>query len=117
MSCLFKSLSYFFPNITEQQLRHVICNYLQRNLTVGCAKAKEVIKWESGVGLQEYVNNMRKSSTWGGAIEIKCFCDILKRNVIVNSIPNNKQIQFLSSTPNVPTLRIYWTGGHYEPIK
>ena len=116
MSCLYRALSRFHNNINTDQLRQLLCNYLQSNPTLGGMKASDSILHEKNISLQQYVNQMRNNSEWGGAIEIKAYCDIFSRNVSVKSLPNNKNIEFLSEKKSNILDKIYWTGGHYEAI-
>ena len=80
--------------------------------------------WDSGMTLEQYISRMRSTNTWGGAIEIKAFCEIYHVSVCVYSSrrgkENNKLIaHFYSSTPSTlhPVIKIEWSGGHYEPIR
>ena len=59
---------------------------------------------------------MRYEDEWGGAIEIKLYCDIFVKNVLVKSIPNQREIEFISKTPTNIWNKIYWTGSHYEQV-
>ena len=112
MSCLFNSLSKFV-NISPQNLRKQICDFLKTNpLILSNIKAEEIIKWENGMDIQEYISKMEQSNTWGGAIEIKCFCEIYQINVII--IHNDRQIEFLPSSGKYQTtINLNYTGNHY----
>jgi len=84
--------------------------------------------------IEQYVGHMRQPSTWGGAFEIHVFCELFRARVIVFSTqhPHAKPIEFIpeSTQParrslyfggghvsdELPTLRISYTGNHYEPI-
>ena len=116
MSCLYNSLSFFLKDVSPNHLRHQLCNYLGSNPKINDSNANEVIRWENGMHLPHYINKMRHNNQWGGAIEIKCFCDLHRVNVIVYSIPNRRKIEFLSNSKSNKTFKIYWTGNHYEPI-
>ena len=64
---------------------------------------------------------MRRDNTWGGAIEIQAICNIFKVRVIVvnirNRFRNGREIEFLPVHENYSnTLKITWSGGHYEPM-
>lgn len=127
MSCLFNSLSKFVSD-DSGTIRRKICDYLETNpIIFDDAKAEDVINWESNTSLSSYVLRMRNTSTWGGAIEIRCFCNIYNLNVEVINIRggnrNEKSIFFpksFNSEDNKETLenivKISWNGGHYEPI-
>ena len=117
MSCLFDSLSKFSSNCSSNELRTIICDYLIQNPTlIDNLKADEIIYHESNKNLQRYVDSMRLSSTWGGSIEIKSFCNIFNINVIVINIrDNNERIEFLSNDDNCKKyIEITWSGGHFE---
>jgi hypothetical protein len=118
MSCLFNSLNYFIKE-GSLQIRQKICDYLQENKPIidGLATS-EVLMFETQ-NPNDYISNMRLQSTWGGAIEIQCACNIWQLRINVKNYRdnNNKSIEFLplNSIYN-ETINVYWTGGHYEPI-
>ena len=115
MSCLFYSLGHF-TRIDANQMREMICNYLLKNENISeDLSVEDVVKFESNLSLEQYVSNMRKPCTMGGATEIKAFCNMFKRNVIVHSRPNNKLIEFTADA-DFPTVELSWTGGHFDPI-
>ncbi len=126
MSCLFNSLSKFteFTNgNSSYDIRQKICDYLATNpILFDEIKAENVVLWESGMNLSTYIQRMRSTSTWGGATEIKCFCDLYKVNVEVVNIRNESSFTLL--TRNIlfevenskGLVRISWSGGHYEPL-
>jgi hypothetical protein len=118
MSCLFNSLSYFNKQISADQLRQIICDYLLSNPKIlDTLDATIVTGWEMGCSLEQYVDIMRKSNTWGGGIEIRSYCNIF--NIQVNIImTDNKIIEFLPDN-NKPSriIGLLYTGNHYEPIK
>lgn len=115
MSCLFRSLSFYLKEMNEMQLRENICNFLQLNPTMmDCMKLEDILKIE-GTELQHYVQGMRSEHTWGGAIEIKAFCELFKVAVEVAVYQNEKTILFQPSVPTNLVVRIEWTGNHFEP--
>lgn len=119
MSCLFDSLSKFSSNCSSNELRTIICDYLIENPTlIDNLKADEIINYDSNMSLEKYIEKMRLSSTWGGSIEIKSFCNIFNINVIVINIrDNNERIEFLSCHSNCnQTIEITWSGGHFERL-
>jgi hypothetical protein len=119
MSCLFDSLSRFVPDesINGQTLRHIICNFLHTNpMLIDDMNAETVIKEENGMPLEQYVANMRNSGTYGGAIEIRAFTRLFKLNVLVKSLPNRKNIEFIEN-PKFLWSVITWNGGHYEAVE
>jgi hypothetical protein len=114
MSCLFNSLAAYTPG---KNLRQEICDYLSTNpeLIDGLCAA-DVIGIESGMGLEAYIQNMRSPSTWGGAIEIRAYCNIYKANVKVNVVATGQWIEFVHEQPERDDVRLRWTGGHYDPV-
>lgn len=116
MSCLFNSLSHFI-NESSSKIREKICDYLEFNLPI-----IENISTNTILEMEEknYVKNMRKSSTWGGGIEIQCACNIYNSTIIVINIRNNPHtsIEFIPLHKKIEKIiKISWNGGHYEPIK
>ena len=115
MSCLFNSLSKFV-NLSPLNLRLAICDYLQTNpVLMDDMSAEAVIESDSDTDLNKYVLIMRNESAMGGAIEIRSFTNIFKINIVVQCMPNNKQIEFINNKHN-RTERIIWTGNHYDPV-
>ena len=128
MSCLFNSMSHYIkedggPNGIRQR----ICDYLEKNLPIlEGMETCDVLQLEAPSS-QNYISKMRKSSTWGGAIEIQCACNIWNARIIVHDIRNghrnnnSKKIEFLPlRTSNASIDYIFeleWSGGHYEPSK
>ena len=119
MSCLYRALSYFHPDYSTDQMRATLCQYLGSNPDLSMGKADQVVPWETGMSLPQYIQRMRHPSSWGGAIEIKAYADLFRRNIKVYSLPNRRSIEFLtaSNSDQVNWIGIYWTGGHYEPIR
>ena len=74
-----------------------------------------ITRLDSNMSLPQYINNMSNQNTWGGGIEIKCFCNLF--NIKVNVHISNNIIEFLPSknTP-IGQVNILYTGNHYEPI-
>jgi hypothetical protein len=118
MSCLFQSLSYFIKNLDENQLRKEICDYLEKNPKIfEDFQLNELTIITDNMNLSQYISHMRNPSTWGSALELKCFCNIY--NVVVIVHYRNRQIEFLpnSNTNNpIGKINIGYTGNHYFPI-
>jgi hypothetical protein len=114
MSCLFDSLSKYLPG-TSSNIRIKICDYLkQNNKIIDGMNTRDILNMETS----NYIMNMRKNSTWGGAIEIQCACNIWKIRVLVEDKRHKKKhnvIEFLpiSNTYN-KTIKLNWSGGHYK---
>ena len=115
MSCLFRSIGYFL-NKNENDVREIICMYLENNdPIINGVNTKDILKIEH----KNYIENMKKSSTQGGGIEIQCACNIWNLKIIVKNIRDNtKDIEFLPLNENNidKIIKISWNGGHYEPL-
>jgi len=119
MSCLYRSLSHFIAHMDENQLRQCICNYLETNpsLMEDMSLADIVALEDVSYSKDDYVRRMRNTSTWGGAIEIKAFCDLFGANVEVRVRSTQESIHFQPSPPvSTMNVRIEWQGHHFEPI-
>ena len=129
MSCLFNSMSHFIKEDGgPHTIRQRICDYLQNNLPIlDGMETRDILQLEAP-SYEHYISNMRKSSTWGGAIEIQCACNIWNARIIVHDIrshhSNNKnnKIEFLPLRAVHSTLikldfELEWSGGHYEPCR
>jgi hypothetical protein len=100
------------------KIRHAICDYLEQNKSIiDGMETKEILQYENN---ENYVQNMRNTSTWGGAIEIQCACNIWNSRIIVlnNRDIGNRQIEFIPLSGQYEiTMYLEWTGGHYEPVR
>jgi len=121
MSCLFDSLSNFLLNnqnqkIDPHELRQTICDFLENNPKImDEVSISDITQWESNIPLKDYIKKMRLDSTWGGAIEIRCFCIMFKTNIVVHL--NNKEIVFNSPDKSKTNIHLHYTGSHFTPIK
>ena len=113
MSCLFIALGYFVKE-DPTVLRQRICDFLESNaMLMTDVDSENVVMWTENVNLKDYVASMRSTSTWGGAIEIKAFCELYKRSVRVF----NGQRKLLATFAEGDSIDLIWTGGHYEPVR
>lgn len=121
MSCLFDSLSIYLvtddsKKVNSNQLRQEICSYLERNpKLMDDVNVSQITKWESNTELGEYISKMRMSSTWGGAVEILCFCNMYNSNVIVHH--QGREIEFKSKEKSNNNIHLNYNGCHFTPIK
>ena len=119
MSCLFNSLDFFIGE-GSFNIRQKICNYLQENKPIIEDLDTTVILGFENNDSEKYIENMRSTSVWGGAIEIQAACNIWNLRIIVRNYrdSNGSDIEFIPiSSKAEKTIQIYWTGGHYEPIR
>jgi hypothetical protein len=119
MSCLFNSLNYFIGEGTFE-VRQKICDYLQENKPIMDGLDTQTILSFENPAPSKYIESMRLMSTWGGGIEIQAACNIWNFRVLVNNHRNlgSPDIEFLPvCSAYDKTIKIYWNGGHYEPIR
>ncbi len=116
MSCLFRALGPTV-NIETETLRKMIATYLRTNPKLASeVNTADWVKW-SGGSLNDYTERMGKLGVWGGAIEIKAFCEMFDINVVVNVRRTGRQISFESSKGGYKTIHLIWTGNHYELLR
>lgn len=114
MSCLFNTLSKFV-DLDSNDLRENICNYMSNNpVVIDDIKINEFVKGATD-DMEAYVKDMKKRSTWGGGIEIKLFCNMYNKAVIVENTQDGKYIEFLpkGKYSKDDVIQIKWNGGHY----
>lgn len=136
MSCLFNSLSYFC-NYDTNNVRKIICEYMRKDPFLSSnMRVSKTIEYLENKSLEDYLQQMKMSSTWGGAPEIKAFVNLTKTPIFVRNISTNKSnyIKFeydLSKTEEkenntkiMPVKNLYnkrieinWNGYHYESVK
>jgi hypothetical protein len=108
-------------------IRQRICDYLEKNLPIlEGMETHDVLQLEAPTAAH-YISKMRNPSTWGGAIEIQCACNIWNARINVHDIRNNSnngnnnnKIEFLplrceNAQLYSLELQLEWSGGHYEP--
>lgn len=119
MSCLFRALGALV-GLHEDTLRRQICDYLTEDpVLFSDLTASRVMEWEGHKSLGAYVPEMRDRSTWGGAIEIKAFCDMYRAQVLVHDLrpspPKSMLFVGTGSRQERRPLEITWNGYHFEP--
>jgi len=123
MSCLFNSLSHFIPQTDAHAIRQRICDYLQANSPIiDGMTTHEVLQLDSSKSSDQYIRDMRASTTCGGAIEIQAACNIWNARTIVrmgHGHGHGQTIEFLpgAADKTYQTFELEWSGGHYEPVR
>ena len=114
MSCLFESLSHFI-NIDPNNIRQIICNYLENNGNIIEGLDTKFILSLDG---NNYIENMRQSYTWGSAIEIQAACNIWNMQIDICNIRNNNNIIECIPLNKIISKKICitWNGNHFEPL-
>jgi hypothetical protein len=112
MSCLFVSLGRLLDEC-PQSLRQCICDYLDQNKSIiDGIPTSDLLQMDRA----DYVKEMRRESTWGGAIEIQCACTLWRLRIMVinNSEQSGPPIEFVPVAGDYQrTLCLCWTGSHY----
>ena len=114
MSCLYDSISHFL-RINSYETRQKICDYLETNPNIiDGLETKTILEIED----PNYIKKMRKTSTWGGALEIKAACNIWRIKIIVYiDRKHSKKIEFVPTDGRyIGAIEIEWQGNHYVPI-
>ena len=114
MSCLFDSISYFL-RIDSFQTRQKICDYLESNQEIlSGIDTKLILNMED----PNYINKMRGTTTWGGALEIKAACNLWNIKIVVYiDRLHNKKIEFIPSNEEyIGVIEIEWQGNHFIPV-
>ncbi len=120
MSCLFDSLSYFTLSEDANSLREKITNFIHQDpiMISPDIRLSHILQSEN-TNLEQYVRTMRLSDTWGGAIEIKAFCELFQVPVKVEIEADKRQIEFIPTRmrQGQKTIFISWNGNHFVPTK
>lgn len=114
MSCLFNAVATPFPNCDGRCLRARVCAYLKDNARL----------FDDDVYVVDdtYLATMARSTTWGGAIELKACCNMFNMYIdvrVVNATPPST-IRFAPGICARDTynhaphaLVVQWNGTHY----
>ena len=116
MSCLFNTLSQFV-DLNGKELRQNICNYMKNNpIIIDEIRIEEFVDGNDEFDdIEEYIKKMESTSSWGGGIEIKLFCNMYNKSVIVKNTQDGKTIEFLpfNKVSEKDIIKINWNGYHY----
>jgi hypothetical protein len=116
MSCLFQSLSELEGRGDATSLRREICAFLALGGLESAAYGGDELLFE--MPLSAYVAKMQQAAEWGGAPEIRAFCEMRRATVVVRCA--QREITFVPTLhPPAPELvyRLTWTGNHYTPYR
>jgi hypothetical protein len=114
MSCLFNSLQHFVEE-SSGKIRGMICDYLAENRPIMEGLDTDFIL---SMDRPNYIAQMRRTSTWGGAIEIQAACNIWNMSVHVYDIRRRRGgasvIKFIPVVGEFDrVVKLNWNGGHY----
>lgn len=134
MSCLFNSISKWTSESSDV-VRQKVCDYMDKHSDRGFDDIplvqmldtynESLSKMEKKRSVLAYITNMRKSSTWGGAIEIRAAAEVYGRRIVVFSIRKSDNPLFTNGLVFSPSsfasndeedIKISWNGFHYEPL-
>lgn len=121
-NCLFRSLELAFGE-NFKDIRKKVCDFMQNNYNkrIKDTTIRQWIKFESDMGVNDYVEKMRKDGEWGGAIEIMVITKIFNVNVFVVEEKKDgkgyKMISsFISNNKNRNIFLLY-SGSHYNYLE
>ena len=128
MSCLFDSLTKLLDQefqgfYEDTKLRDIVCDFIRErpnDILNGC-KVSEWIdivtmdEFDNKISISQYIDKMRKDSTWGGAPEMSIISKLF--NVEIHVVQDSKVISKFACGDKVKSiLTLEWTGSHYEPV-
>ena len=123
MSGLFDSLSYYI-DASSGEIRQYIADYLEDGgEVIDGIETRDVLVMDADHGgdADRYIAKMRRSSTWGGAVEINACCNIWNVIVRVHNIRDcdGEVIEFVPSSGKRPVgiMDISWSGSHYSAVR
>jgi ubiquitin thioesterase OTU1 len=111
-SCLFSSIGYLvdnknFSESTKYQYRQLLVNYLEDNNID--SEMLEIPK-------EDYIENIQDPSTWGGAIELKLFSDMLQVEIASIDVQSNRVDIFGQDKKYPQRIYVLYNGVHYDPL-
>jgi len=116
MSCLFRSLSHAV-GVYPDQLRKIVAAYIKTNpKLIDDLDTKTIIGITENGDLDHYADKMASNDAWGGALEIKAFCELFKKDVVVHVLYTNQKFSIHCSRPIHNIIHISYTGDHFEPL-
>ena len=117
-NCLFHSLAYGIGNISYNQLKKKIINWIKnnKNNNISGIPLKNWIMWETNLNIENYCNRL-ENGMWGGAIEILICSQIENINIYVFEKKNkffNNISSFEVEHPHKKIALLYYGRVHYD---
>ena len=117
MSCLFDALGKSV-NMNGSELRRVLCDYIATNpRLLDDLTAEQVISFTENIPLGRYLTRMRHPNAWGGCIEIKAFCELFHKAVVVAVTYTRKYFEVIPQSGIHNYVIITYNGSHFEFVK
>ena len=129
MSCLFHSLHKLLADVLRAQnipnLRIHLCEVMEkivRGELVSSLSNRSMKEWLTDCAQEKYrkndvsryIKDMRKSSTWGGGMEIALTSILFSVKIVVHY--KGREIVFEHSPDCSRCVHLNYTGAHYTPI-
>ena len=124
-NCMFRCIAYAIGT-THSRVRDDICNYLSENCDKKAGSGeltyKDIIEADDTRTLEEYVEVMRNSKVWGGAVELQCAATLYAAEIRVYRFKAHRNLTFLDmyttgARVKSHTIRLaYHMSGHYDLI-
>jgi len=111
-SCLFSSIGYLvdsknFSESTKYQYRQLLVNYLEDD---------NIEEEMLDLPKEDYIENIQNPATWGGAIELKLFSDMLQTEIASIDVQSNR-VDIFGQDKNYPQrMYVLYNGVHYDPL-
>jgi hypothetical protein len=121
-SCLFHSLNYGTPGkYTADMLRVEIAYFIGKNpsFEVSGSPLSDWIRWDSNMGVSDYVRRIAWNGAWGGGIEIAVYAHLFECEVHVYERDGYryKRIScFAQGSPKAAVSVLYVGGTHYDAL-
>ena len=121
MSCLFQSIGKLIHK-SHQTVRKEICDYMQSHLEDEHQgmRLRDWIHWQlHSPNPHQYIQKMRKTTEWGGAMELAIATKLYKADIIVIDGMGKQVAEFLLKEQCTARTRyiVQWTGVHYEGVR
>jgi ubiquitin thioesterase OTU1 len=111
-SCLFSSIAYLLDrsNFNEEsslKFRQIIINHLLDDLFDSNLLDKPK---------DEYIEYIANPKNWGGALEVKMFSDIFKKQIVCIDVKTNRADIFGEDKKYPQRIYLLYNGIHYDPL-
>lgn len=111
-SCLFSSIAYLldrdnFNEYSSLKFRQIIIDYLMEN------------KFDSNLLDQPkdlYIEFISNPKNWGGALEVKMFSEIFKKQIVCIDVKTNRADIYGEDKKYPQTIYLLYNGIHYDPL-
>ena len=120
MSCLFIAIGRLL-GLPHPVVRAQLCTFMERNLHLDHQgmPVGDWIRWQ-GQQPRQYIATMRRTATWGGAMEIAMATKLYRADITVVAPGTHRRLAHFVMDDTKSARRqlwLVWTGNHYEPLR